>query len=148
MLAGAAAIAAEDYDHLAPVTSQDEFGTLAEGLNASLGKLRERFEMLKFLPSHTARMIRTALSSGAGVGLDTGQRIRVAVLETDIRGFTKLSSSMAPEQVITMLNTYIRAQADGRWGSRASSTRSNARASRGPSPRCVCCRARSARSAR
>lgn len=112
LLEGTAAIAAENYTHLIPVTSDDELGTLAVGLNASLGKLRERFEMLKFLPSHTARMIQTALDSGADVDLHNAQRIRVAVLETDIRGFTKLSSSMTPEEVISMLNSYIRAQAE------------------------------------
>lgn len=111
LLEGTRAIEDEAYDHRLPVRGHDELSTLAQALNQVLSKLKERFEMLKFLPSHTARMIEAAAQAD-GVHLDLAREVRVAVLETDIRGFTSLSQQLSPPEIITMLNRYVRVQAD------------------------------------
>lgn len=111
VLSGTQAIAQENFDHRVEVPGRDELATIAHALNRVLSRLKERFEMLKFLPRHTAQMIERA-STGQGVRLDISRRVRVAILESDIRGFTTISEQMSPEQVIQMLNTYIKSQAE------------------------------------
>lgn len=111
LLDGTHAIAQQDYDHRVVINASDELGALARALNASLAKLKERFEMLKFLPRHTSEMIAQA-TQGGGVNRGGAKRVRVAILESDIRGFTELSSELAPEQIISMLNTYLSVQAE------------------------------------
>ncbi len=111
LLGGTKAIREQDYDYLVEVSSSDELGAGAQSLPAVIRDLKERFEMLKFLPRHTAKMIQEAAGEG-GVHLDMGRMVDVVVMESDIRGFTKLSGSMTPGAIIHMLNTYIRVQAE------------------------------------
>lgn len=111
LLHGTWAIEQQNYDHRVDIRSRDELGVLARALNSALAKLKERFEMLKFLPQHTVEMIATS-AEGDGVSRGGATRIKLAILESDIRGFTKLSSQRSPEEVISMLNTYLSAQAE------------------------------------
>ena len=110
LLRGTQAIEAEEYDHRIRVRSRDEVGLLGNALNHVLVRLKERFEMLKFLPPHTTKMIQAA--AGRGVDRTLAQRVEVAVFESDIRGFTALSQELSAEQIVTMLNDYIRVQAE------------------------------------
>ena len=57
LLEGTEAIKQERYDHQVPTLGKDEIGVLAGALNAVMAKLRERFEMLKFIPKHTLNMM-------------------------------------------------------------------------------------------
>jgi class 3 adenylate cyclase len=108
LVQGTDAIRAENYEHRVPLQGRDELSLVATALNETMPRLRERFDMLKFLPRHTQDMIRTS----EHVDLQVARRVSVAVLESDIRGFTSLSEQMSPEAVIGMLNVYIRAQAE------------------------------------
>lgn len=111
LLTATEAIHHERYDYSIKAPGDDEIGLVAQELNHVLERLRERFDMLKFLPPHTARMIAEAAAEG-GVRLDLGRSVDVVVLESDIRGFSALSEAMAPGDVIAMLNDYIRVQAE------------------------------------
>lgn len=108
LLAGTTAIAREDYEQNLRIIGNDELSAVAVALNGALGKLRERFEMLKFIPSHTAKMI---ASSSGPIDLFKSRRVRVVVLETDIRSFTRMTASMSSEQIIAMLNVCMSSQA-------------------------------------
>ena len=105
------AIAREDYEHRVAISGNDELGTVGRALDKALQELRERFEMLKFLPRHTVQMIAERSRMGR-VDLEDARRVRVVVMESDIRGFTRLSENLQPEEVIAMLNTYVRLQAE------------------------------------
>lgn len=111
VLSATFAIAREEYEHQIRISGNDELGTVGRALDKALHELRERFEMLKFLPRHTAQMIAERSRMGQ-VDLEDARRVRVVVMESDIRGFTKLSENLQPEEVIAMLNTYIRLQAE------------------------------------
>jgi class 3 adenylate cyclase len=111
LLGGTDAIQREQYDHIVIARARDELGIVADALNQTLRRLKERFEMLKFLPQHTARMIEAAARAG-GVQRAHAELVRATVFESDIRGFTKLSQTLRPEAVVGMLNDYIRVQAE------------------------------------
>lgn len=112
LLEGTHAIYEQAYSHRIPITSTDELGELGKALNLALQNLAERFEMLKFIPQHTLKMITAALDHQKGVDLSLGRRINVIVMETDIRGFTALSEHLPPEDTIKLINHYISAQAE------------------------------------
>ncbi|MEM7168155.1 MAG: adenylate/guanylate cyclase domain-containing protein, partial [Planctomycetota bacterium] len=111
LLDGTQAIEQQDYDHRVNLTAKDELGALARALNGALSTLKERVEMLKFLPRHTSEMIASAAQDG-GVDRSAAKRVKLAILESDICGFTQLSSQMAPEAIISMLNSYLSVQAE------------------------------------
>lgn len=111
LLGGTNAIRSEDYDYRISVSGRDELASVAASLNDVIRRLKERFEMLKFLPRHTAMMIREASAHGR-VRLDHATRVRIVVFESDIRGFSSISENLSPEQIIGMLNRYIREQAE------------------------------------
>lgn len=111
LLGGTRAIEAEEYDHRVVIGSSDEMAVVADALNRALAGLKERFEMLKFLPRHTAKMIQAASKRG-GVDRTHARRVAAAVFESDIRGFTKISERLPPEAIVGMLNEYIRVQAE------------------------------------
>lgn len=97
-----------DYGQDVPLTTDDELRYLTETFNRLVAGLRERLQMLKFVSQATIDAIRKNMSSVE----PGGQRKEVAVFFSDVRGFTKWSEKRAPEEVIDMLNTCLRFQAD------------------------------------
>ncbi len=90
--------------------TRDEIGQLAENFNEMIVGLRERFELSKYVGSHTIEMVKRVSESGAESMLG-GTRQELAVLFSDIRGFTSFSEKRPPESVIDMLNRYLGFQA-------------------------------------
>jgi class 3 adenylate cyclase len=90
-------------------STKDEIGLLTQAFNGMIIGLRERFHLAKYVGSHTLEMIRE--SSGEDVSLG-GTRKDLAVLFSDIRGFTAYSEQRTPEEVIEMLNKYLGFQAE------------------------------------
>lgn len=91
--------------------SQDEVGQLAENFNEMIVGLRERFELSKYVGSHTLEMVKKVSESGSESMLG-GSRQELAVLFSDIRGFTSFSEKRSPEAVIQMLNRYLGFQSE------------------------------------
>ena len=111
--AGTNALNDENFDVRVELNSEDELEQLAKSINRALEHLQQRSEMLKFLPDHTQKMIARVLNRGSGsVDLTEGRDVEVAILESDIRGFTALSERLAPSETIALINDYIRIQAE------------------------------------
>ncbi|MBB97452.1 MAG: hypothetical protein CML68_22990 [Rhodobacteraceae bacterium] len=91
------------------VTSRDEIGELAGRINRMIVDLRERLELMKFVSRGTVSAIQRSDESGLSRG---GERRRISVLFTDIRGYTAFSETVPPEVVIEALNTYFDVQTD------------------------------------
>jgi len=89
------------------VRTRDEIGDLAGRMNAMIRQLSERLELMKFVSRGTASAIAAADAAGVARG---GERRRVAVLFSDIRGYTAFAEVVAPEVVVEMLNQYLEAQ--------------------------------------
>ena len=90
-------------------STRDEIGLLTSTFNEMIGGLRERLQLMRYVGSHTQEMIHQA--SGTEVSLG-GSHQELAVLFSDIRGFTAYSEKRQPEEVIAMLNRYLGFQAE------------------------------------
>ena len=91
------------------VRARDEIGDLAERFNRMIGELGERLELMKFVSRGTVSAIQSADQKGMHRG---GERRRVSVIFTDIRGYTEFSERVAPEVVIEALNSYFDVQTE------------------------------------
>lgn len=90
-------------------TTHDEIGLLTQTFNEMIVGLRERLHLTKYVGSHTLEMIRKSSAGDVSLG---GARQELAVLFSDIRGFTAYSENRNPEEVIHMLNRYLGYQAE------------------------------------
>jgi len=90
------------------VRSRDEIGRLGERLNHMIGEIRKKLELSKFVSKATVGSVDAAESTVGRLG----QRTRATMLFSDIRGFTAYSETVQPEDVVSMLNTYLDAQAE------------------------------------
>jgi class 3 adenylate cyclase len=112
LLNGTTAIENQDFEYRIAVNGQNELSILATALNKVIMRLKERGEMMKFLPTHTQHMIKRVLRGGeAKVLLSEARDLEVVVLESDIRGFTALSENLTPSETISLINRYIELQA-------------------------------------
>jgi class 3 adenylate cyclase len=106
LIAGTRAIEKGDLDYQIPVQSKDELGELAESFNEMTGQLREKERVKalfgRYLPKAVAER---ALAHQGELGLG-GEQKDVAILFSDIRGFTSLSERLSPPEVVAMLNDY------------------------------------------
>ena len=98
-----------DLDVEVEPTTRDEIGLVTSTFNEMLVGLRERLRLMKYVGRHTIDMIQASSDEGAALG---GSRRELAVLFSDIRGFTSYSEHRSPEEVISMLNRYLGFQAE------------------------------------
>ena len=90
------------------VNSHDEIGLLAGEFNKMVRSFRENLQMQKFVSRLTVDMIQSREK-----GQQDSQVIKkkkIAVLFSDIRGFTSLSEKLAPENLIDVINIYLNIQ--------------------------------------
>ena len=91
------------------VRARDEIGDLAQRFNQMIAHLGERLELMKFVSHSTLTAIQAAREKGMHRG---GERRRVSVIFTDIRGYTEFSERVPPETVIEVLNRYFDVQTE------------------------------------
>ncbi len=91
----------------------DEMRRLGARINDMIVGLRTKFVLEKFVSRGTAQAAAMGAQRASRMDVPTlGERRHVTVLFSDIRGFTAFSETVPPEEVVTMLNTFLRAQAD------------------------------------
>jgi len=96
-----------DYNAQIELPYKDEIGILANTFNEMVLSIREKLEMQKFVSSSTVKMIQT---SGSQSDMGKTKRVEVSLLFSDIRGFTSLSESLDPQEVVDMLNLFLDVQ--------------------------------------
>ncbi len=99
-----------NLDMRAPVLSVDELGQLALRFNEMAGGLKEKEFIKDTFGRYVSRQVMDEILNG-NVVLGGEKRI-VTILFSDIRDFTRISENLAPEEVIVILNEYLRAMVD------------------------------------
>jgi len=92
---------------LSTIRSSDEVGQLARAFTAMTEGLKDR-ERIKdtFGRYLTQEVVKRLLDSKDGLKLG-GETREISIMMSDLRGFTSLTSTMKPEDVIKFLNRYL-----------------------------------------
>jgi adenylate cyclase len=91
-----------------PVTATDEFGDVARAVNAMAEGLSEREKVKGAFARYVSRQVLDSVLAADSRGVQlSGERRRVTVLFTDIRGFSSISEKLPPEGVVRVLNEYF-----------------------------------------
>ncbi|MGQ0600747.1 MAG: adenylate/guanylate cyclase domain-containing protein, partial [Anaerolineales bacterium] len=106
------------FDARLPVTTTDEFATLFDGFNLMTEGLNERERLRDAFGRYLApELAEDVMKRGVQLG---GHAVSASILFADIRGFTTISESLTPEEVVDVLNRYFAAvepviQQHGGW---------------------------------
>lgn len=100
-------VASGNYGNPLSITRHDELGQLKVSFNTMVEGLKER-DLIRdtfgrYMDKDVAReLIKRPESSRLG-----GEKRKVAILMSDIRGFTPISESLSPEETVRVLNHYF-----------------------------------------
>ncbi|MBP6507014.1 MAG: HAMP domain-containing protein [Opitutaceae bacterium] len=98
-------IARGDYQTQLELNRTDELGQLAESFNRMSTGLAERDRVRDLLDKNVSPEVAAQLMrDGAALG---GEEREVTILFVDLRGFTPLSESLPPRELIALLNRYL-----------------------------------------
>lgn len=98
-------IASGDYQARIELRRTDELGRLAESFNQMSAGLAERDRVRDLLDKNVSPEVAAQLMrDGAALG---GEEREVTVLFADLRGFTPLSETLPPREVLGLLNRYL-----------------------------------------
>ena len=98
-------VAAGDYTRRLDLRREDELGQLATAFNDMSAGLAERDRVRDLLDKNVSPEVAAQLMrDGAALG---GEEREVTVLFADLRGFTPLSETLPPREVLTLLNRYL-----------------------------------------
>ena len=84
----------------------DEFGVVGRHFDSMASGLEERDFIKTTFGQYVAPELVQRMIAGRSEALH-GQRRHAAVMFVDVRGFTTLSESLAPEEVVSLLNDYL-----------------------------------------
>ena len=106
LVSGVKAIGEGNLDQKIEIKRKDEIGDLTDAFNDMAKGLQEREFIRQTFQKFVHKDIANELLSNPDMIKVGGERKKVTVIFTDIRGFTPLSESMKPEDLIGLLNSY------------------------------------------
>lgn len=102
-------VAAGDYGEQIRMDARDEIGQLAQSFNTMIEGLREKELIHRTFGRYVDPDFARSLLEHPEAGRLGGRRQEVAILMTDIRGFTPMTENLSPEDTIEVLNGYFSA---------------------------------------
>ena len=100
-------VANGNYGDPLPVKSKDEIGQLTESFNAMVDGLKQRDFISNTFGRYVDQEIARELMQRPEALRLGGEKREVAILMSDLRGFTPLSETLNPDIIIRMLNRYF-----------------------------------------
>jgi adenylate cyclase len=85
----------------------NEFARLGRAVNSMVAGLRERETMKTAFARYVSRQVMDSVLDSGQLPTLSGDRRRITALFCDIRGFTRMSENMRPEEVVLILNEYF-----------------------------------------
>lgn len=87
--------------------SNDEFAELATAINEMVVGLRQRENLKHTLVRYVSKEVADEILASGKMAELKSERRKITVLFADVRGFTTLSESLSPEEVVSLLNEYF-----------------------------------------
>ncbi|MBC8176371.1 MAG: HAMP domain-containing protein [Desulfobacteraceae bacterium] len=100
-------VAKGDYGKPIPVHGQDEIAQLTKSFNSMVEGLKERDFVTNTFGRYVDQEIAEKLMKLPEASRLGGEKRDVAILMSDIRGFTPLSETLSPDVIISFLNRYF-----------------------------------------
>lgn len=101
-------VARGDYEVKVPdPETNDEFHRLAESFNTMVDGLKEKDFIRDTFGRYIDQEVARQLMSKPGATRLGGQKRWVAIMMSDVRGFTALCDGLSPEQTISIVNRYL-----------------------------------------
>jgi class 3 adenylate cyclase len=102
-----ARVARGDYGQPIPVQSADEIGQLTQSFNTMVEGLKERDFVANTFGRYVDQEIAKKLMKIPAASRLGGDKREVAILMSDLRGFTPMAETMRPDAIIHFLNRYF-----------------------------------------
>jgi adenylate cyclase len=105
-------IAKGNFDLHATANSTVEFTEIASAINTMAAGLRERDRIKSAFSGYISRQMMEMIIDKGELPALKGERRRITVLFSDIRGFTSMAEGMRPEEVVEMLSEFFSRMVD------------------------------------
>jgi class 3 adenylate cyclase len=124
LIASARRVAAGDLETIAPLESSDEFGELAKSFNAMVSSLSTQTNLVEQKNQENEQLLLSIFPPAIAKRLKQGEKdiaeeaSNVAVLFSDLTGFSKLSADLTAYEIVAILNDLVVAfdEASERYG--------------------------------
>ncbi len=100
-------IATGDFEAEIPVVRKDEFGLMSHHFNAISKSLKERDFLRDTFGRYVSPDIARRVLQDRSAALLGGEERDVTVVFSDIEGYSTMSELISPQEVLSMLNTYL-----------------------------------------
>ncbi|MDX2111190.1 MAG: adenylate/guanylate cyclase domain-containing protein [Verrucomicrobiota bacterium] len=105
-------IARGDFVTEIKINTKDEFGQVASAINAMAIGLQQRDNLKGTLARYVSQEVTDTVMASSGKAELKSERKKITVLFSDVRGFTSLSESITPEEMVELLNVYFERMID------------------------------------
>jgi adenylate cyclase len=92
--------------------TNDEFGEVSRTINQMVDGLRERDMVKSAFARFVSQQVMDSILQNGALPVLHGDRLKITALFSDIRGFTTISETRKPEEVVEILNEYFRCMVD------------------------------------
>lgn len=124
LIASARKVAAGELTAIAPLETGDEFGELAKSFNAMVRSLRTQTNLVEQKNKENEELLLSVFPAAIAKRLKRGEKdiaedvSNVAVLFSELTGFSKLSASLTAYEIVAILNDLVTAfdEASERYG--------------------------------